>query len=67
MKVCVMTQNNSQVLIVDEIIFNNSKEFAAADIFVNGMPIGNFDLTKCELKKLDRHDNNMEYYEIIEK
>jgi hypothetical protein len=65
MKVCVMTKSKSMISIIDAIEFN--KERTKVTLIEKKSTIGELDLTLCELKKLDRTDGNMEYYEIIEK
>ena len=65
MRVCVMTPSKSQIIIFDEIEFN--EERTVVDLIVKKIKVGELDLTKCELKKLNRQDNDMEYYEIVER
>jgi|GEM_PF-6130687 len=65
MKVCVTTKSKNMILIVDKIELGEGN--AVAKLIVNNTTIGDIYLTDCELKKLDRTDGNMEYYEIIEK
>lgn len=65
MKLCVMTESKNLILIVNEIKFNDDK--TAIELILNDSIIGKLDLDQCNLKKLDRTDGNMEYYEIIEK
>lgn len=65
MRVCVMTPSQSLILIIDNIIFN--EERTAADLILNKVLIGRLDLTNCKLKKLNRNDNDMEYFEVVEK
>lgn len=65
MKVCVMTANKSIILLIHQIKFNEEK--TNAKLILNGLNVGEIDLTKCDLKKLDRTDGNMEYFEVIKK
>ena len=65
MKVCVMTPSKSLILIINKIKFNDDK--TGAELISDDSIIGKLDLDQCRLKKLDRTDENMEYYEIIEK
>jgi len=60
-----MTPSKSQIFIVDKIEFN--EEITTANLILNGLKAGELDLTICDLKKLDRTDGNMEYYEVIER
>lgn len=65
MKVCLLTQSKSLILIINEIKFNDYK--TVAELISDDSIIGKLDLDQCSLKKLNRTDGNMEYYEIIEK
>ncbi|OOM75462.1 hypothetical protein CLPUN_32730 [Clostridium puniceum] len=65
MKFCIMTPSKSMILIINEIKFNDDK--TVAELISDNSIIGKLDLDQCNLKKLNRTDGNMEYYEIIEK
>ena len=64
-KVCVMTPSKSQILILDRISINEKR--TSADLIFKNSKVGELDLAACELKKLDRADGNMEYYELVER